>query len=222
MILKRLGLALLLVTGAALAGALFVAPVSAMEGLHKGSTVLSFQLAHGDGDFATPEVFDPGFITAYDHTEWGGQVQVQHLVSENWALSVALGIGTTKETDSPGTNAPLASDDFEYTQSSWNVRVGLDRMAHITPEFHLYVGPGLQYWSGKAEFDDGTTSIESENASRIALSGRIGAHIALSESFGLNGHIGGYIGRASAEDANAEASWTPSGNDGALGIAFTF
>ena len=30
------------------------------------------------------------------------------------------------------------------------------------------------------------------------------------------------IGRASAEDANAEATWTPSGNDGALGIAFTF
>src|SRR5687768_6071927 len=130
MILKRLGLALALVVGAALLGALLVAPASAMTGLHKGSTVLSFQFAHGDGDFVTPEV-GTGFITAYDHTEWGGQAQVQHLVSENWALAVSLGLGTFKETNEPGANAVPGSTDFEYSQSSWNVRFGMDRMAHL-------------------------------------------------------------------------------------------
>lgn len=222
MILKRLGLALALVVGAALLGALLVAPASAVTGLEKGSTVLSFQLAHGDGDFVTPE-FGTGFITAYDHTEWGGQAQVQHLVSDNWALAVALGLGTFKETNEPGSNAIPGSTDFEYSQSSWNVRFGMDRVAHLTPSFHLYAGPGIQIWSGNATFDDGTSpEVESENTSRIALSGRIGAIVALSDSFGLNGHIGGYIGRASADDAGAEASWMPSGNHGALGIAFHF
>lgn len=222
MILKRLALALALVTGAALIGALFVAPAMADVGLHKGSTVLSVQLAHGDGDFVTAEDGD-GYITSYQNSEWGGQAQLQHLFTENWALAVALGVGTFKETDEPGTNADPADLDFEYSQSSWNVRFGFDRVAHITPGFHLYVGPGLQYWSGKQTRDFGTgPEIESESATRIALNGRIGAHVAFTESIGMNGHIGGYIGRASADDNGAEASWTPSGNHGAIGLAFHF
>ena len=221
MILKRLGLALILVMGAALLGALLVAPVLA-QGIDKGSTILSFQFTRGDGDFVTPEVFDPGYITAYDHSEWGGQVQLQRLLSSNWALAVAVGIGTTSETDSPGTNASPGAEDFEYSQSSFNVRVGADRFAHLSPNFHFYAGPGIQYWSGKAEFDDGTTSVESESTTRLALSGRMGAIVGLSESFALNGHIGGYIATASAEDAGAEASWTPSGTDGSMGISFVF
>jgi hypothetical protein len=221
MILKRLGLALILVIGAAILGALLVAPVRA-QGLDKGSTILSLQLAHGDGDFATPESFDPGFITAYDHSEWGGQVHLQHLTSPNWAIAFSAGIGTTSETDSPGSNAAPGSPDFDYSQSSWNVRFGMDRFAHLSPDFHLYVGPGLQYWSGKGEFEEGTISVESESANRIALSGRVGAIVGLGGSVSLNGHLGGYIGRASAEDEGAEVSWTPSGHDGAVGIAFVF
>lgn len=221
MILKRLGLALILVIGAAILGALLVAPALA-QGIDKGSTILSFQLSHGDGDFATPEAFDPGWITAYDHTEWGGQVQLQRLLSSNWALALSVGIGTTGETDTPGDNALPGAQEFKYSQSSFNVRVGADRFAHISPGFHLYAGPGIQYWSGKAEFDDGTTVIESESTTRIALSGRIGAIAALSESIALSGQIGGYIGHASAEDAGAEASWSPTGNDGSLGLSFVF
>jgi hypothetical protein len=222
MILKRLGLALVLMTGAAILGALLVAPAMAQEGLGKGSTVLSFQLAHGDGDFVTAEEAS-GFITSYQNSEWGGQAQIQHLITSNWALAVAVGIGTFKETDEPGTNAPVASPDFEYSQSSWNVRLGFDRFAHLSEGFHLYVGPGLQVWSGKQTRDFGVgPELESESVSRIGLNGRIGAHVALTESIGLNGHIGGYIARASAEDAGAAASWTASGNHGALGIAFDF
>lgn len=221
MILKRPALALALVAGVALASALFLSPASA-AGLTKGSTVLSFQLAHGDADLATPEVFDPGYITAYDHTEWGGQIQLQHLLSENWALAVSAGIGTTKETDEPGTNALPGAQDFVYKQSSFNGRFGFDRFVHLSPEFHLFAGPGIQYWSGKGKFDDGTTEIESESTNRIALSGRIGANIALGESVSLVGHIGGYMGRASAEDAGAKATWQPSGNEGAIGVGFSF
>jgi hypothetical protein len=224
MILKRLALALLLISGAALIGALFVAPALAV-GLTKGSTVLSFQLARGDGDFATPAALNQpatGYITAFDHTEWGGQVQMQHLVSEAWALAISAGVGTSSETDEPGPAALPGSFKREFSNSSWNVRLGFDRFAHISPEFHLYAGPGIQFWSGKAKFENGPSSIESEPTTRIALSGRMGAHVALSESVGLNGHLGGYIGRASADDAGAEATWSPTGNEGAVGLAFKF
>lgn len=220
MILKRLALALALVTGAALLGALFVAPAMADEGLHKGSTVLSFQLAHGDGDFVSTE--SGGYISAYSHSEWGGQVQFQHLMSEDWGIALSAGVGTFGETNEPGPGAGLGADEFEYSQSSWNARVGIDRYVHLSSTFHLYGGPGLQYWSGKQERGFEGSEQESESATRIALSGRMGVHIALSDMVGLNAHMGHYVGRASAEDDGAEASWTPSGNDGAFGLAFHF
>ncbi len=220
MILKRIALALALITGAALIGALFVAPSSA-QGLDKGSTVLSFQLTHSDADFATPEG-GSGFITAYDHSEWGGRGEIQHLVSENWAVAFGFGISTFKETDKPGVNADPSDPKFEYSQSSWNARFGLDRFVHLSPDFHLFVGPGLQYWSGKAKFEDGPAVIESEATKRIALNGRIGADIGLSESVSLKGHLGGFLGPASADDAGAKASWMASGQEGGFGIAFHF
>jgi hypothetical protein len=219
MILKRLMLALGLVAAAALLGALLIAPASAAP-ITKGSTILSFQLVHGDADFATPE--SGGYISAYDHAEWGGEILFQHLVSENWALAVSAGLGMFSETNKPGTNALPGADDFKYTQSSFNGRVGFDRFVHISPEFHLFAGPGLQYWNGKGKTDDGTTESERPSVSRIALSGRMGAHVNVGDSFALTGHLGGYLGMASAEEAGAEASWTPSGHDGAMGVSFSF
>jgi hypothetical protein len=222
MILKRLALALALVTGAALIGALFVAPVFASDlGLKKGTTVLSFQLAHGDGDFVSAEDGN-GFITSYQNSEWGGQAQIQHLITQNWAFAASFGLGTFKETDEAGVNAP-GDPDFEYSQSSWNVRFGFDRVAHISPGFHLYAGPGIQVWSGKQKRDFGVGPVlESESTSRISLNGRMGVHVSLNETIGLNGHLGGFIGRASADDAGAKAHWTASGNEGAVGLAFRF
>src|SRR5687768_4494918 len=222
MIIKRLGLALFLVMGAAFIGALLVAPALAQEGLGKGSTVLSFQLAHGDGDFVTAED-GTGFITAYQNPEWGGQAQIQHFITANWALAASVGIGTFKETDEPGTNAPPATPDFEYSQSSFNVRVGFDRFAHISEGFHLYVGPGIQIWSGDQTRDFGVgPELESESVSRIGLNGRIGAHVGLREYLGFIGGTGALIAEASAEHAGAAASWPASGNHGALDIAFDF
>ena len=221
MILKRLGLALLLIMGAALIGALFIAAPVRAEGLDKGSTVLSIQLTRGDGDFLAPPDID-GYVTAYDHTEWGGQLQVQHLLSTNWALAASVGIGTTSETNTPGNSSLPGALDFEYSQSSFNVRLGLDRFAHISSDFHLYAGPGLQYWSGNSTFDDGVDEFDTPDVTRIALSGRLGAVVALSESINLNGHLGGYIGIANGEENGSEADWTPTGNEGAVGIAFAF
>jgi len=222
-IARRLGLALALVAVAALVTALLFAPAKAAE-LAKGSNIISLQLTHGDADFAEPE-FGSGSITAFDHSEWGGQLQLQHMLSDKWALAASYGIGTFSETNKPGDNAAPNSPDGEYTQSSWNVRLGADRFVSLADDFYLFAGPGIEYWSGSAEFDFPAPPFpyvtETGQTNRISLTGRIGVHIGLSSSLALNGHFGCYVGSASVDQAGAEASWMPSGNQGALGLAFS-
>ena len=65
-------------------------PVRA-EGLAKGSNLLSFQLTTGTADLATPEG-GTGGITAYDHSEWGGQIHFQRLLSDDWAHGVEAAV----------------------------------------------------------------------------------------------------------------------------------
>jgi len=48
----------------------------------------------------------------------------------------------------------------------------------------------------------------------------MGAHIALGDKVGLEGHLGHYWGFASAKDAGAEVKWQPSGIESAVGFAF--
>jgi hypothetical protein len=208
-------IALLVVSGSPVAAA----------GLAKGSSILSFEIADGDGDFITPESGSGG-VTAYDHSEWGGQLQYQYLVSEDWAMAASFGVGTFKEKDTPGTNASPSDPTFTYKQSSWQVRLGADRFVHLSETFHLFCGPGLHVWSGKAKFTDATattsTTVESESTTRVALDGRIGAHIGLGSSVALVGELGRYVGHASGKDAGAKAAWWPSGNHGAMGLAVSF
>lgn len=210
--------AAVLVLGVSLA----LAPAHASEGLAKGSSILSFEATTGVADLVAAESLTPGSISAYDHSEWGGGIQFQHLLSDDWALALSGGIGTFSETDKPGTNALPGTDDFKYTQSSWNARIGADRFVHISPKFHLFVGPGIQYWSGKDKRESGTTSFESVRTKRIAFNGRMGAHVALGNSVGLEGHIGHYLGHATATDTGAKATWSPSGTESAVGFAFKF
>jgi hypothetical protein len=196
------------------------APAHAAEGLSKGSSLLSFQMTTGVADLTT--VDGVGRVTAYDHSEWGGQVQFQHLLSDDWAIALSGGIGTFKETDGVGNSSPPLTTDFVYKQSSWQGRIGADRFVHISPKFHFFVGPGLQYWSGKSKRTDASVTTESVRTKRFAFNGRIGANVALSDGVGLEGHIGHYVGHASATDDGSKASWMPSGTESAVGFAFKF
>ena len=217
MTLQRTGVFALLALASLL---LFVAAPARAEGLAKGSNILSFQLTTGTADLTGPEVFSPGFISAYDHSEWGGQIHFQRLLSNDWALALSGGIGTFSETNVPGDNAAPGEEDFKYTQSSVQFRIGADRFVHLSPTFHLFVGPGIQYWSGDAKQEQGTASLETATTTRWAFNGRLGAHVALGDKVALEGHLGHYLGVATAKEAGAEASWSPSGIESAVGIAF--
>jgi hypothetical protein len=211
----------------AIAALLFAgaAPSSAAP-IEKGTNILAIQVTHGTADLVAPDFSGDGYITAIAHSEIGIQAQFQHLMSEDWALALSGGIGFFKETDEPGVLASPGDVDFEYSQDSFQARIGVDRFVHISETFHLFTGPGLQVWRGDSDFKGGPSNAfddESEKVTRISLSGRLGAHIKLGEHFGLIGQFGHVIGHASAKDSdNAKATWWPSSTDGAGGFAFHF
>ena len=190
--------------------------------LTKGSQFFAIQLTEGNADLVNPEPFNPGTISAYTHSELGVQAQYERLFAENCAVNLSGGIGFFSETDKPGTNAAPGSVDSKYSQTSWQARIGIDEVGHITERLHLFVGPGIQVWSGKAKFESGSSSIESASTMRVAFHGRMAAHVAFNSKIGAFAQFGHYFGHASARENGAEATWWPSGHDGAAGFAFTF
>lgn len=190
---------ILLVTAAVIfAGAAAAAPIG------KGASIFAIQLSEGTADLVTPEL-GFGYIFATDRfeSEMGVQAQYWRFMADDYAFNITAGIGFHSETDQPSPDsAAVGYGDFKYTQSSWQVRIGGDRMAQIGERFMAFAGPGIQVWSGKAKFEDVTppsASIETESTMRIALHVRYGGVIRLGEGFSLIGHLGHYWGYASAE-----------------------
>src|SRR5258706_10958459 len=182
--------------------------------------LLAVQLIEGDVDLVNQEA--GGYLPSFGGglRELGIQVQWCHFLNTEYAVAVSGGLGWAGETDKPGGGAPPLAPDFKYTQSSWQVRVGGDRWAHINDRFALFAGPGIQIWSGKWKTEAGAT-LESENTTRLALEGRLGFHLKWTDKIGAFGQLGHYIGHASAEQRGAKAGWWSSGHDGAAGVVFT-
>jgi len=200
--------------------------VASAAGFEKGSSLFAVQLSEGVADLVDPAGAGT-YITAYDHSELGVQAQYWYFLKDEYALNLSGGIGWFSEINQPGDDAAPGATDFKYSQTSWQVRVGGDRVAKINDRFHVFAGPGIQLWSGKAKFDGGsnpdyTPALETKNIMRWALEGRIGVHIAWSERVGLFGQLGHYIGYASVTDKGSKATWWPSGHDGAIGFALAF
>ena len=197
---------------------------AASAAVHKGMTWVAFQLGSGTADLYDPSgVGSSGYITAYDHSELDAQVQCWKLLADDYAFAISAGVGFFNETDEPGDAAPPNSNDFTYQQSSFNIRIGGDRVVSLGDRAVLYFGPGFEYWSGKAEFDDGSgPSLESENVTRIGLAGRVGLIMNIGPNWGFTGSIGHKMGRASAEDGGAKATWWASSFDGQGGLVLMF
>jgi opacity protein-like surface antigen len=209
---------------AALGVVILMLAASAAFAGEKGSTMFAIQLTNGTADLYDPTDAVSKYISAYDHSEIGAQVQAWHFLTNDYAMTVAFGLGMFSETNKPG-NSPAPTDlDFKYTQSSFNVRVGGDRVVNLGDAALVYFGPGIEYWSGSAKFDSGTaaTTFKSEDVTRYSLSSRIGVVMRLSESVGLGCHMGRRIGFATADDDGRKATWWPSSFEGAGGIVLNF
>lgn len=178
---------------------------------------LGVGLASGTADLASE---DTGYANAYDHSEYGVQFSYWNMMSKDYAFAAAFGLGTFSEQQKPGNNAPGGSADFEYSQSSWNVRIGGDRVVRVGERAFLFFGPGIEYWTGKAKFELGTASAETESVTRISLHGRVGAAMMLGSNYGLTVSVGSKVGRANYEEAGAEDTWFPSSMDGSIGLVY--
>jgi opacity protein-like surface antigen len=188
-----------------------------------GDSFISFQATHGVADLAAE--FGSGFASAYDHSEYGFELEYWNMMGEDFAFNGSYGLGLFREENKPGTNALPGDGKFTYSQRSWSVRVGGDRVVKLGERSFLFFGPGIEYWNGKAKFEDDTpppTRYETESVSRISLSGRIGGHMMIGEAWGLTLQAGHKIGRATLKEAGAESTWWPSSVDASAGLVFRF
>ena len=180
------------------------------------------QVYEGTADLAAE--FGGGLAPAYDHAEYGLKIEYWNLMTSDYALTASGGIGTFSEEDKVGNNAGPGDGTFKYTQSSWNFRLGGDRVVKLTDRATLFFGPGVEYWSGKAKFDDAANppAYETENVTRWSLHGRIGAHMMIADNWGFTVQAGQKVGTASYEEAGAKTTWWPSSMDGSMGLVFRF
>jgi len=213
--------ALLLAVTASVAGA---AEYSKESFLSLQATSATADLASAFGGFSasgTPNI--AGLASAYSHSEWGFKAEYQKMMGPEYAFNISYGMGFFGEEDKPNSNAPAGTGVFRYTQSSWNVRVGGDRMLEVGEKTHIFFGPGIEYWSGKAKFEDETPppgTYESETVSRISLGARLGGHMMVGPTWGVTAQVGTKVGYASYEEAGGKVTWWPSSMDGSVGIVF--
>jgi hypothetical protein len=194
--------------------ALAIAGMATAATIEKGSSILAIQLTEGRADLIE------GNIVSFANSEVGVQGQFWHFMTDEYAFNFSAGIGYYREARKADPN--FVGDNVTYTQNSWQFRVGGDRVGRINDRFHVFAGPGIQVWGGKWKEERPTGEFESPSALRYALSGRLGALLQLGQSFGMVAQVGHYWGYATAEDGEATDKWTPSGQEGALGVTFHF
>lgn len=189
----------------------------------KGSSIFAIQVGGGTADLLEPSNTAPTYAPAYDHSENRVRGQYMKMLSDDYAFAVSAGIGFFGEENKPGAGAPAATPTRKYTQSSMYFRVGGDRVVNVGERAFIYFGPGVEFWSGKAEFKGYyPATVETEPVTRISFAGRMGGGMMIGENWGLTGDIGHKIGIASGDDRGAKTSWMPSSFDGHGGLFFSF
>ena len=189
------------------------------------------QLTTGIADLASLSPFPgnpaqpPVAASAFDHSEYGFKAEYWNMMGPEYAFNVSGGIGLFGEEDKPASTAPASTGTFKYTQNSWNLRIGGDRMLAVGQKSYIFFGPGIEYWSGKAKFEDKTpppSTYETKDVTRISLSGRIGANMMVGPTWGVTAQVGAKVGHASYKESGAETTWWPSSTEGNLGLVFKF
>ncbi len=210
----------------ALAALLVVVYAPAAVALGKGTSMLAIGLGNGTADIAGPG--DGTYAQAFDHSENSVQAQYWNMLTDDYAFTIAAGYGFFSETDAPG-DSLAGAPDLKYSQTSFQVRIGGDRVVKIGERALIFFGPGIEYWNGKAKFENfglvappAVDELETESTSRISLSGRIGGVMLVGPSWGLTGNVGHKIGYATVTELGSKTTWWPSSMDAGGGIVFMF
>jgi hypothetical protein len=221
---------------------LLVSATSAFA-LDKGSMMFSLQLGQGQGDFV--DVFDPlnepgsdNYVNGIGHLDqfqMGGEAW--YMFTENYAFTGAFAIGVGTEKYEAGNFGPGESGgDFAdedkmsiYKSNSMRIRFGADRVGKIGEGFEWFMGPGLEFWSGKTTRSIGIYDLsehisirefDSPSMTRFGVNGRVGGTMMLTSQIGITGRIGHSYGRAAVEEKGAKASWFSGTWDAMWGLTY--
>lgn len=187
----------------------------------KGTSMLSIGLGQGTADTysAVTGLGTGTYLSPATSPETNVGGEYWYMFADDYALAIsgAYGFGSMKWESSDS-----ADPEIKATTSSFKVRVGGDRVGRVGDRFLVFMGPGLEYWNGKAKLDIGGSEAESESVSRFGVSGRVGGFMMLSESVGIMGQVGHTFGYASVEDGSAKTTWWPSSFEASWGLTFGF
>jgi|SRR5262245_6720535 len=192
-----------------------------------GASYVGVQLSHGIADLAALNTI--GQAEAYDHPEMGVKLEYWNMLREDYAFNGAYTFGFFSEENESGPLSAPGAGTFKYSQSSWSIRIGGDRVVKVGERSALYFGPGLEYWSGKAKFDASQDNpppdppvYETQNTNRISFVARIGAHMMFNEAWGFTFQTGYKAGRASIDEQGSKSTWWPTSMDAAGGLVLRF
>jgi hypothetical protein len=187
------------------------------------SIVVGFGITHGTADIGAQS---GNYNSAFQTPELGGRFEYWNFMKENYALNFAANVGFSSETDEPRSTAPNGAKDLKFSTSSWSVRLGGDRTFNPIPNVTMFMGPGIEYWSGKAKFENGAAGFvpdyETKNTTRVSLHGHMGGMMMLGSNWGMSGQLGHKVGMASFEEGGGKSTWWPSSLDGAMELIFKF
>ena len=187
------------------------------------SIVVGFGLMHGTADIA---VDGGNYNSAFQTPEIGGRFEYWNFMKENYALNFIANYGFSAETDKPRSTAPNGAPDQKFTTKSFSFRIGGDRTWNPLPNTTMFMGPGIEYWNGKAKFEGGSAGFpdgyETEATTRISLHGHVGAHFMMGENWGISGQMGHKLGMATFEEDGGKSTWWPNSIDGAMELIFKF
>jgi len=192
--------------------ALVVAPSAFAAG--KGTSILSLGLGQGKANIP---IVSP-IVNQMDETNVGAQYW--HLFSDDYAFTVAgtFGFGSTKIEDTA-----LNEETKLSLTSTYQFRIGGDRVANVGDRLMVYMGPGITFASAKAKIEQtGSPDEESERAKTFGINGRIGGIMMLSDAVGIAGEINHTFGRTSYEDSAMDLKVTSWPNSVGAFWALTF
>lgn len=184
-----------------------------------GGSKLSIGLGQGTADGYSPATVGAGnYLAPATAPETNAGVEYWYAFSDDYAfaLSGAYGFSSMK-----WEGAASGDPEIKATGKSIKVRVGGDRTGKVGERLTVFMGPGLEFWTGKQKLTVGGAGTESESVKRYGVSGRIGGFMALTETVSIMGQIGHTFGLATVTDG-AKSTWLPSSSNASWGLTFAF
>jgi len=181
---------------------------------------LSLGLGQGTADGYTPTtVGTSSYLAPNTMPETNVNAEYWRSMSNDYALALSGAYGFSSMNWKGG---DPGDPEIKATGTSLKFRLGVDKAGAIGERLQFFMGPGVEYWTGKQKLDVGGTETESESVSRFGVSGRIGGFMMLSDAVGIMGQVGHTFGTASVEDSGAKTTWWPSSFEASWGLTFGF